>query len=587
VEKLCDATAFMPRQPVSKAGGKPYPDAARRYHHAARWEIYDPRRHSPRIIEMSELLFDFHAVHPSTWAYLASLLAIALFFKFSRIWSLRNVDLLLIIALAPGLLMVNYGREPRQADSATQATGNRADDAKKSGKPGSDARTPLAPAKDKGDDIQRSAPIPPPPRELATDEPSSRVNGHAVPAATKSPGDTPAPVAMVKRSPGMELAGFIWLFSAGGLLLLRLLLDPTMVRRPLLEPNLSAGGLIFLGCSVLVFLIANVAVGIVSPDELVGPRGAEQLMSRAEPGDTSPGPNDGGPGLSLLYLLPRVTTVVFVDRDEELPHEKRIDLMRELAAKMVSIAAQLAIVAGIIVIGYWHFDNIKTGVGVAALYLLLPYSSLMSGHAEHVVPGALLVWGVAFYRRPIVAGILLGLAMGISYYPLFLLPLWISFYWERGVVRFLCGVVGILLVLTTVLYFTSADWTTFGTQMQQMLGFWWPKSEGLKGVWDKDFGWDPVYRIPILTAFVALATSLALWPTPKNLGTLMSCTAAVMLGTQFWHGFGGGLYGAWYLPLGLLTIFRPNLEDRVALAVLGEGWFPRRREPLPTIDQDA
>jgi hypothetical protein len=34
---------------------------------------------------------------------------------------------------------------------------------------------------------------------------------------------------------------------------------------------------------------------------------------------------------------------------------------------------------------------------------------------------------------------------------------------------------------------------------------------------------------------------------------------------------------AWYLPLFLLTVFRPNLEDRVALTVLGEGWFPRRR----------
>ena len=34
---------------------------------------------------------------------------------------------------------------------------------------------------------------------------------------------------------------------------------------------------------------------------------------------------------------------------------------------------------------------------------------------------------------------------------------------------------------------------------------------------------------------------------------------------------------AWYLPLMLLTIFRPNLEDRVALSVLGEGWFPKRK----------
>ena len=35
---------------------------------------------------------------------------------------------------------------------------------------------------------------------------------------------------------------------------------------------------------------------------------------------------------------------------------------------------------------------------------------------------------------------------------------------------------------------------------------------------------------------------------------------------------------AWYLPLALLTIFRPNLEDRVALSVLGEGW---RSPPAP------
>lgn len=50
-----------------------------------------------------------------------------------------------------------------------------------------------------------------------------------------------------------------------------------------------------------------------------------------------------------------------------------------------------------------------------------------------------------------------------------------------------------------------------------------------------------------------------------------------MVATQFWHGHGGGLYMAWYLPLLLLTVFRPNLEDRVALSVLGEGWLPRRR----------
>jgi hypothetical protein len=34
---------------------------------------------------------------------------------------------------------------------------------------------------------------------------------------------------------------------------------------------------------------------------------------------------------------------------------------------------------------------------------------------------------------------------------------------------------------------------------------------------------------------------------------------------------------AWYLPLVLLTVFRPNLEDRYALAVVPESRWGRRR----------
>ena len=98
---------------------------------------------------------------------------------------------------------------------------------------------------------------------------------------------------------------------------------------------------------------------------------------------------------------------------------------------------------------------------------------------------------------------------------------------------------------------------------------------------------DPVYRYPVLVALVAFCISLALWPAQKNLGTLLSCSAAVMLATQFWHPHGGGLYMAWYLPLVLLTIFRPNLEDRVALSVLGQGWFPKRRANLRVAEQAA
>ena len=59
---------------------------------------------------MSVYLFKYSAVEPTTWVYLSSLLMIGLFFKFNRLWSIRNLDLLGLIQLAPGLILVEYGR---------------------------------------------------------------------------------------------------------------------------------------------------------------------------------------------------------------------------------------------------------------------------------------------------------------------------------------------------------------------------------------------------------------------------------------------------------------------------------------------
>ena len=48
----------------------------------------------------------------------------------------------------------------------------------------------------------------------------------------------------------------------------------------------------------------------------------------------------------------------------------------------------------------------------ATLYLLLPYTAQMVGRVEHVLPAALIVWALVFYRRPIVSGAFLALATG-------------------------------------------------------------------------------------------------------------------------------------------------------------------------------
>ncbi len=428
---------------------------------------------------MSYLLWEYQRPEPATWVYLSSLLTIALYFVFHRFWSIRNLDLILLVLLGPGLYLVYRG--------------------------------------------QHSEVPPQSPAEKQVSETNSAIE--------------PAPIRPHTVS---ERVGFHWLFAVGLLFLVRLLLDPVMVRRPLLDPNLSTGGLAFLVCALLVFMLSNVMTGIP----------VEQVMIQR------------GPGYPFLESLPNLETVP--ELGAESPPASGI----VIASRIIAVVANLLLITGILLVGHRHFNNIKAGLGAAVLYLLSPYSALMTGYVDHVVPGTLLVWAILMYRRPAIAGMLLGIGAGLVYYPLFLLPLWISFYWQRGLRRFGVGVVFTLCVMAGLLALDSEN--VFGERIQQMFGLILPVKQGLEGIWG--LGWNPNYRIPVITGFMILACSFAFWPGQKNLGTLLSCSAALMVAAQFWHGFGGGLFIAWYLPLLLLTVFRPNLEDRIALKVIGGRW---------------
>ncbi len=439
---------------------------------------------------MSEILLRYEQVAPTTWAYLSSLLTIALYFKFSRFWSVRNLDLVILILLAPGLLLVQYGMDQRF-----------------------------------------------PTKEALT----------------------------------VEHIGYIWLFAVNGCLLLRLLLDASMVRRPLLEPNLTVGGLAFLGVSLYLFLMGNIVTGRPNATDVAGSQRANQLQNLEASQAELTTLKTHGPGFPLIYLLPHISTQSLLGQEaediERIPDTpaSSVRKVNVVTAQVMAILSQLAIVLGMMLIGLRHFESMRAGVAAATLYLLLPYTAMWTGAVTHALPAALIVWAVLLYRRPLFSGALLGLAFGTIYYPLFLLPLWISFYWQRGVVRFLLGFAVMVSLMVIPLTFTSSDMEMFLACLKQMFGIQFPLADNLRGAWQF---WNTVYRFPIIAAFIALSISFVLWPAQKNLATLVSCSAALMLATQFWHAHSGGLALAWYLPLLLLTVFRPNLEDRVATAVV-------------------
>jgi hypothetical protein len=430
-----------------------------------------------------------YEINPATWFYLSSLLTIGIFFKFYRLASIRNFDLLALIAVSPGLLWVSRGIG----------------------------------------------------------------------------------------------AGYEWLFFLTVFFLFRMILDVLLIRRPLLEPNLNTSGLSFTTFALLAFLISGVLagrdsdlarVGVLSPEEaarlrrpllyrlgfLGVPEGA-----RADPQATA---DQGGPAATPA------------GQASSSPKGSRPEVV---LVRILVTLVHLACVLGLIFVGTVHFENVHTAMGMTSLYLLLPYTVQMAPRLDHFLPGALLLWAVASYRQPMLAGLFFGIATWVVGYPIFLLPLWLSFYFRRGLLRFTVGLVLsffatwlAVFICTLIAYLLGVvDPGTTWKNFLQLLGWMVWKLPEADGFWA---GRVQAFRIPVVAAFVALAASYALWPTHKNLGTLISCSAALLLGVQLWHPYQGGLYLGWYLPLVILTVFRPNLEDRLAITVVSESWLPRRTQ---------
>jgi hypothetical protein len=493
---------------------------------------------------MNYLLFFYQRPEPATWVFLSSFLLLSIYFVFHRFFSIRNLDVLLLLLLAPGLLMVYEGRRLKLDEVPTVAADQLVSQTHRWS--ASTGRRKLTALRSQNIGAAPSA------FSVATNFGTQDLPDQSQ-AATTEPGSSgypPKDLPSNWTAESLQFYGFGALLSACALLLIRMMIDPVLVRRPLLIPNLSIGGLAFIGVCLFSFLMSIVVTSTPHEQEVSGP----QL----------------GPGYALLNMLPQLPTTpqmegaaskAAADGNQDWQSSRYLPNI----ARVLAVISNLTSVLSIVGIGYWHFDNVKTGIGCAVMYLLLPYTAQMTGNLEHVIPAALMVLALLTYRQPVVSGLMFGLAAGLVYYPMFLLPLWLSFYWKRGLGRYLVGFSVALVLLVSLLLLQG--WEEFLTHISRMFGLWLPRLEGLEGIWGPNRV-QADYRLPVLVGCMLLSGSYAIWPSRKSLATLISGTAVVMLATQFWHGYGGGLYMAWFLPFVLLTVFRPNLDDRIATTVV-------------------
>jgi hypothetical protein len=432
------------------------------------------------------IFLDFQLPNAATWFYFSLFLAVSIFFQFARPFSLRNLDLLTLFWMAPGILLIQEAHALRGAG-----------------------------------DFERGQ------REL--------------------------------------IVGYAWLLAGSGYWLGRALVDLTLVRRPTVSPNLTAAGLGCVGLALFVGLSAVSVRRTTDPAQQVhvGQRPApiEQFQDQAE-AVVRHAQNGAGRSTS--------------------PDDVRFWVERGLA-----MICHAAVVAGLLLIGIRHFQDRVAGLAMATLYLLVPYTAYHIGQLHHVWPTAFVIWTIYCYRRPVVAGWLLGLAAGTSLVPAILFPLWFGFYARRGAWRFggafLSAVVVSVGVTALVLWISGES----GFRVAAALHFpdWQPwRVPQAESIWT---GAHWAYRLPIFVLFIGFLAAVSVWPSPKNLSHVIALSAAVLIGVQFWHADQGGVYVLWYLPLVLLMVFRPNLttaeppEPGTGLMARWAGAAWRRVRPGP------
>ena len=409
----------------------------------------------------ASIFYEFALPNAATWFYFSLLLGLAVFFRFDRILSLRNWDVVSLYLFVPGLLLL--------------------------------------------------------------------IDAHATLAAE------PPPVGDFERktTEGERLLqiGYIWLIVGSVYFFARTLFDLGLEKRPSLTQNLNLPGLVWLAGALAVTL------GVIAVRRM--PDAPQQV---------------GRDPVALTKVKEGATAVVAVPEDPS-------GSARVWAERCVAIGLHLAVVVALALIGSTHFRDPLTGMGMVGLYLMLPMTAYHFGQVHHVWPTVFLLWAVYAYRRPTLAGALIGVAAGTVFFPFLLFPLWFGFYRERGAARFALGFLltsSLGLGLTAAILLYSGELRQYWNVALSLSDWQAWRAPTTEGIWT---GSHWAYRLPVFIAYMTFVALTAFWPKPRNLAQVIALSAAVVIGVQFWYADQGGVYVLWYVPLLLLVAFRPNLSD--------------------------
>jgi hypothetical protein len=542
--------------------------------------------------------FPFVQVVDPTWLLYVAVLVIAVYFRFTRVFTIRNLDLILLLLIATASALISGYKDAIYFPPLAEETLEERSEALKSSVGSEEILS-----KDSQEIVGTSNPAPddaaPHFLEPTTSNPSADANrGEDSSALAKTNSEAeaisksenasasgevvPTEVATLKEKAEPAEASvpqkhpvFVWssaiLLILSILLLIRLILDEGLTRRPRLEQNLNQSGLLFLCVPAFMILMAGALRGSPSETTFKAMEHARALLQRKEvtvdpdkTGEEQPAPTEtliaaGGAAVAQLSgSLPKSAA-------EDSPQAIRVE---NVIARVLVVAAHTTVIVGLMVIGKQHFASMQLGIAMSCLYLLLPCTAVNVHNLNHVLPAACLIWAIASYRKPIVSGILLGFAAGTLFFAVFLLPLWAVFYGRKGGLRFIVSVLGVFLVLVTALMMISNDASSLVNKLVTTAN--WTAYRLLDDAMPVDSSLSQLFvRIPTAAIFFVMLTAMTVLPRPRNLENLLANSTCLVVAAQLWYPDDIGAYVLWYLPLFLLVIFRPRLDRFTPPEIVG------------------
>lgn len=425
--------------------------------------------------------------HPA-WLFYAALLVLAVFFRFSRLISVRNLDLLLILAISTTLVLT--GTWPSTADEATQSV------------------------------------------------------------ASEAVGS------LSRYSPTILLALSV-------MLIIRLIFDESLTRRPRLEQNLNQQGVMFLCVPAFVILMTSVFVVDPPGGNVDAVESGKALLQRQAIGETESDDLEEQPAPTETLIAAATSAVAQLSGgidDEAVSPDSESSPIEESMARILIVVAHATVIAGLIYIGSRHFNSLQLGISMSCLYLLLPCTAFKVHELSHVLPAACLTWAVACYRRPAVAGVLLGMACGTLFFAVFLLPLWAVFYGRRGSLKFGISVAAVTALALFAVAMTSSNTDSFVNRLVQTTN-WTMYQLFTDQLPVNSVGVGQIFlRITLAAVFFVMLTAMTVIPRRRNLENLLAHSTALVVAAQLWYPEDVGTYVLWYLPLLLLVMFRPRLD---------------------------